>query len=287
MRTNDKTESFDFACVIDASSNASEDGSAVSRSRSKREVAGNHQSDGNDPALCPVIPPQRGRPADWERPAGRNGVRGWLPNLEIDQGRKRRCLAGINSIEAGPAFQSSLLASTKDYARGAVEYRGAPFMTALTDEVTAADVRNACQNDPRVYRFWVNPYDGGKIITREFVRSYMVHIERAMGCRLAWFGAIHLKPTVAFHEHWHFHVILRGTTLRGEHLRIRRVFMAKRFAAIAEAMLTERLGPMSDQELATMVAVSEANAERNHTLTLLKKSGFKAWERQRFDGVSR
>lgn len=200
----------------------------------------------------------------------------------------RRCKASASILEAGPNFAGKLSASLKDYARGATEFPGGrPFMTPLADEVGAAEIRRACKDDPCVYRLWFRPYDGGAIVDRAFVREFMARVEQAAGEGLHWYAAIHFKPTVAFEDHRHFHVIIRGTTKEGVALKIKRTPLVRHFTTVGAALLTERLGPMSDRELRDMRIVSAINRPRAIRMQEMRRAGLKGWQIQQAMGLAR
>lgn len=211
-----------------------------------------------------------------------------IPPQTRSDATTRRCQASASILDAGPDFPTKLAASLKDYARGATEYPGGqPFMTALDDEVTAAEIRRACKDDPCVYRLWFRPYDGGAIVDRAFVREFMARVEQATVIGLHWYAAIHFKPTVAFEEHRHFHAIIRGITKGGSALKIKRSPLVRHFTTVGRALLTERLGPMSERELLSARVVSAINRPRAIKMQRMRRAGLKGWQIQQAMGLAR
>lgn len=240
-----------------------------------------------DAALKPVPGGIRGRPPTWLTKAPRAGRGQVSQSPQADN--RRRVVAKVryfDKLKRGGKHASKLgglgrylgrigALDLTEEAEGHAAYlaRESPFFSERSDNISASDVAEAAAADRRTFEVIVNPYDGDRLVSREFVRSYMREVERATGTRLAWFAVIHKADTVATENNRHVHVIIRGKDLQGHEVRFSREFVKGGFRRIAEDMATERLGPMTARELERFREVREANRERAERLRTMDREG--------------
>lgn len=194
---------------------------------------------------------------------------------------EREVFTSFNELPSGPDFASRLRYSIEDFARGVSDAEDAkPFFSACSDALTAAEVKRACIGDPSIFRLMINPLDGERIISREWCFSFMGQVQHAIGTRLFWFGAIHWHPKMCRKESRHVHFLIRGRGLNGEVITFNLNFARYGFYTIATRMITEALGPMTEDEQARRVVEKKEMAEMRERMLLQRQI-----ERMRRNGV--
>ena len=79
---------------------------------------------------------------------------------------------------------------------------------------------------------------------KTFTRDLMGQMEKDLGTKLDWVGVDHWNT-----EHPHIHVIVRGRADDGQDLVISRDYLKEGMRARAQDMITQELGPRTDQEI--------------------------------------
>lgn len=91
--------------------------------------------------------------------------------------------------------------------------------------------------DPRLFKLIISPEFGDRLDLELLTRGLMTRMERDLGTRLEWLGAIHRNT-----EYPHVHVALRGVTDRGQALRLDHDYIKNGIRHIAEDLATAQLG---------------------------------------------
>jgi type IV secretory pathway VirD2 relaxase len=113
------------------------------------------------------------------------------------------------------------------------------------DEVDAKDFAGRCEDDRHHFRFIVSPEDAVEMSDlKTFTRDLMGQMEKDLGTKLDWVGVDHWNT-----EHPHIHVIVRGRADDGQDLVISRDYIKEGMRARAQDLITQELGPRTDQEI--------------------------------------
>jgi len=113
------------------------------------------------------------------------------------------------------------------------------------DDVDAKDFVERCEGDRHHFRFIVSPEDAVEMSDlKTFTRDLMGQMEKDLGTKLDWVGVDHWNT-----EHPHIHVIVRGRADDGQDLVISRDYIKEGMRARAQDMITQELGPRTDQEI--------------------------------------
>lgn len=113
------------------------------------------------------------------------------------------------------------------------------------DSVNASKFADRCHEDRHHFRFIVAPQDGLALRDLDdFTRDLMQQAEYDLGTKLDWVGVSHWNT-----ETPHVHILLRGVTDQGEDLVISRDYIKSGLRARAMAIITDELGPRTDQEI--------------------------------------
>lgn len=111
--------------------------------------------------------------------------------------------------------------------------------------------------DRHHFRFIVSPEDGTEIADmKPFVRDLVSVIERDLGSKLEWLGAIHRDT-----DHPHAHLVIRGRRDDGRDLVIPRKYISHTLRNRAEELMTLELGPQTQLEK-DLKAARQLRAER-------------------------
>jgi len=114
-----------------------------------------------------------------------------------------------------------------------------------TDDADARGFAERCEDDRHHFRFIVSPDDAVEMADlQSFTRDLMSQMEKDLGTKLDWVAADHWNT-----EHPHIHVILRGRTDDGQDLVIARDYIKEGMRARAQDIITQELGPRSDQDI--------------------------------------
>jgi type IV secretory pathway VirD2 relaxase len=101
------------------------------------------------------------------------------------------------------------------------------------------------RRDRHQFRFIVSPEDAAELgDLRSFTRDLMGRMEADLGTRLDWVAVDHFDT-----DNPHSHVVLRGVDDRGRDLVIARDYIAHGMRRRASLLVTELLGPQTEQEL--------------------------------------
>jgi type IV secretory pathway VirD2 relaxase len=116
---------------------------------------------------------------------------------------------------------------------------------ATTDDASAREFAERCQEDRHHFRFIVSPDDAAKMTDlRAFARDLLTEMERDLSTKLDWVAVDHWNT-----EHPHVHLIVRGKTDEGRDLVMARDYVAKGIRARAEHLVTLEIGSRSDNEV--------------------------------------
>jgi len=127
----------------------------------------------------------------------------------------------------------------------------------FTDEVNSEDFERRGRGDRHQFRFIVSAEDATDLKElKSFTRDLMAHMERDLGSRLDWIAVDHWDT-----GHPHTHIVLRGKDQSGRDLIIARDYIAHGMRARAREIVTEWLGPRTQQEIEAS-AVREVTQER-------------------------
>ena len=114
-----------------------------------------------------------------------------------------------------------------------------------TDHADPNAFAERCQDDRHHFRFIVSPEDAVEMADlRTFTRELMGQMEKDLGTKLDWVGVDHWNT-----EHPHIHVIVRGRADDGQDLVISRDYIKEGMRARAQDMITQELGPRTDQQI--------------------------------------
>jgi type IV secretory pathway VirD2 relaxase len=114
-----------------------------------------------------------------------------------------------------------------------------------------------CEDDRHQFRIIVSPEDAGRLgDLRETTRALMARMESDLGTRLDWLAVDHHNT-----GHPHTHIVIRGKDAGGRDLVIAPAYIREGLAARAQDIVTERLGPRRDLEIAE-ARQSEVTKER-------------------------
>jgi type IV secretory pathway VirD2 relaxase len=114
-----------------------------------------------------------------------------------------------------------------------------------SNEVDAKDFAERGEDDRHHFRFIVSPEDAVEMSDlKTFTRDLMGQMEKDLGTKLDWVGVDHWNT-----EHPHIHVIVRGRADDGQDLVISRDYIKEGMRARAQDMITQELGPRTDQEI--------------------------------------
>lgn len=102
------------------------------------------------------------------------------------------------------------------------------------------------EDDRHQFRVIVSPEDGTELgDLKETTRSFMTQMEKDLGTSLDWVAVDHWNT-----GHPHTHVVIRGKDRFGDDLVIAREYLTKGMRRIASEIVTDRLGPRRDLEIA-------------------------------------
>jgi hypothetical protein len=124
------------------------------------------------------------------------------------------------------------------------------------------------------FRIVISPEDAHELNLEDFVRQYMLRIERDLGRELEW-GAVHHYDT----DNPHAHVLVRGVDRAGRPLRMDRHFVSHGLRQRAEELATRLLGPRPERARVDQLR-REAELERYTSLD-------RVLERRAVEGVVR
>ncbi|WP_158586659.1 DUF3363 domain-containing protein [Henriciella mobilis] len=111
---------------------------------------------------------------------------------------------------------------------------------------SASDFLERSEGDRHQFRIIVSPEDGVALgDLREHTRALMAQMERDLGTRLDWVAVDHHNT-----GHPHTHVVVRGKDARGKDLIIAPDYLKTGLRKRALDLITERLGPRRDLEIA-------------------------------------
>tara|TARA_R110001606_G_scaffold199398_1_gene347088 strand:+ start:1260 stop:3209 length:1950 start_codon:yes stop_codon:yes gene_type:complete len=110
----------------------------------------------------------------------------------------------------------------------------------------ASDFLERSEDDRHQFRIIVSPEDGVALgDLREHTRALMTQMERDLGTRLDWVAVDHHNT-----GHPHTHIVVRGKDARGKDLIIAPDYLKSGLRQRASDLVTERLGPRRDLEIA-------------------------------------
>lgn len=134
---------------------------------------------------------------------------------------------------------------------------GGELYTRAGLEPDAGAFLERCDGDRHQFRIIVSAEDGARLgDLRETTRALMAQMESDLGTRLDWLAVDHHNT-----GHPHTHIVIRGKDDRGKDLVIAPDYIRRGMATRAQEIVTERLGPRRDLEIA-QVRQSEVTQER-------------------------
>lgn len=102
------------------------------------------------------------------------------------------------------------------------------------------------EDDRHQFRIIVSPEDGDALgDLKENTRRFMSRMETDLGTKLDWVAVDHYNT-----GHPHTHIVIRGKDERGKDLVIAKEYLTKGMRSAASEIVTERLGPRRDMEIA-------------------------------------
>lgn len=114
-----------------------------------------------------------------------------------------------------------------------------------TDDADRQAFAERCEDDRHHFRFIVSPDDAVEMSDlKTFARDLVGQMEKDLGTKLDWVGADHWNT-----EHPHVHLIVRGVREDGENLVISRDYIKEGMRDRARDLITQELGPRTDQEI--------------------------------------
>ena len=103
-----------------------------------------------------------------------------------------------------------------------------------------------CEEDRHQFRFIVSAEDAAQLgDLKETTRALMAQMESDLGTRLDWLAVDHHNT-----GHPHTHIVIRGKDAEGKDLIISPEYIKRGLASRTQAIVTERLGPRRDLEIA-------------------------------------
>lgn len=113
-------------------------------------------------------------------------------------------------------------------------------------EPKAEEFLERCDGDRHQFRIIVSAEDGARLgDLKETTRALMAQMESDLGTRLDWLAVDHHNT-----GHPHTHIVIRGKDEDGRDLVIAPDYIRKGMASRAQDIVTERLGPRRDLEIA-------------------------------------
>jgi type IV secretory pathway VirD2 relaxase len=126
-----------------------------------------------------------------------------------------------------------------------------------TDDVDRDGFAHATKDDRHHFRFIVSPEDGSEMADlKPFVRDLVSIMEKDLGTRLEWVGAVHDNT-----DHPHAHIVIRGRRDDGRDLVIPKAYISHGVRSRAEELVTLELGPQTKLEKDLKIA-RQTGAER-------------------------
>ena len=114
-----------------------------------------------------------------------------------------------------------------------------------TDDADRQAFAERCEDDRHHFRFIVSPDDALEMSDlKSFARDLVRQMEKDLGTNLDWVGVDHWNT-----EHPHVHLIVRGVREDGENLVISRDYIKEGMRDRARDLITQELGPRTDQEI--------------------------------------
>jgi type IV secretory pathway VirD2 relaxase len=114
-----------------------------------------------------------------------------------------------------------------------------------------------CEGDRHQFRLIVSAEDAGQLgDLKDTTRAVMAQMESDLGTRLDWLAVDHHNT-----GHPHTHIVIRGKDADGKDLVISPEYIKQGLASRAQDIVTERLGPRRDLEIA-QARQSEVTLER-------------------------
>lgn len=163
--------------------------------------------------------------------------------------RMRRVVVKFHIARAGRlAGNGSFRAHLHYIQRDGVERdgKGGELYGREGDIPGASDFLERSEGDRHQFRIIVSPEDGVALgDLREHTRALMTQMERDLGTRLDWVAVDHHNT-----GHSHTHIVVRGKDARGKDLIIAPDYLKSGLRARASELVTERLGPRRDLEIA-------------------------------------
>lgn len=174
--------------------------------------------------------------------------------------RMRRVIIKTHIARAGKGIgKAAFKAHLKYVQRDGVDRdgHGGALYSADRDIGDDRDFIARSEDDRHQFRVIVSPEYADQLgDLKENTRALMVQMEKDLGTRLDWVAVDHYNT-----GHPHTHIVIRGKDVRGKDLVIAREYLTKGMRQRASDIVTERLGPRRDLEIAQTQA-KEVDADR-------------------------
>lgn len=126
------------------------------------------------------------------------------------------------------------------------ESRGGELYGRYQDRLSDDGFLARSEDDRHQFRIILSPEDGDALgDLKENTRAFMTEVEKDLGTRLDWIAVDHRNT-----GHPHTHIVIRGKDALGKDLVIAREYLTEGMRRRAQAIVTERLGPRRDLEIA-------------------------------------
>ena len=174
--------------------------------------------------------------------------------------RMRRVIIKTHIARAGKGIgQAAFKAHLKYIQRDGVDRdgHGGALYSADRDHGDDRDFIARSEDDRHQFRAIVSPEDADQLgDLKENTRALMAQMEKDLGTKLDWVAVDHHNT-----GHPHTHIVIRGKDARGKDLVIAREYLTNGMRQRASDIVTERLGPRRDLEIAQTQA-KEVDADR-------------------------
>lgn len=174
--------------------------------------------------------------------------------------RMRRVIVKTHIARAGKGIgKAAFKAHLKYIQRDGVDRdgHGGDLYGAEKDRLSDRGFIERSEDDRHQFRVIVSPEDADQLgDLKENTRTLMTRMEKDLGTKLDWVAVDHYNT-----GHPHTHIVIRGKDARGRDLVIAGEYLTQGLRRQASDLVTERLGPRRDLEIARS-QVREVTADR-------------------------